>query len=456
MTKHFVISLFVLALASGSVSGADQFWTAATGDWNDVANWGAGLGAVPTGTERAFLDSGTAQITSATPLFREFAMRDDGFGPGTVEMTGGTFNVFEQVFLRGNATDVATFNQSSGTSNFGTFFIADGANENAVMNLTGDALLLATGNLLPGGRGDSTTFGTLNISDNARARPNNFSSADDPGVHGTVNIFDNGLLETISGQLSLGEEGDNITNVSGNGELKSAAHIYVNNKEGTTVLNLMSGQVNATDGLYIGRNFDNFFPASTSNGTMNMTGGTASAAVLGIGMGGTGHLQLDGGFMTIDHSLVMNVNGGIGSLDITGGTLSLPGIWNTASEHFSTGDVTAYGGAGTFVFTEIDEGEGIFTTTIAAIPGGFDPADLNMDGFVDGLDLGILLGNWDTTTTPDMGELDGTPPVDGLDLGILLGAWNPPPLGGVSAVPEPTTALLVLMGWAGIMAGRRR
>jgi len=41
-----------------------------------------------------------------------------------------------------------------------------------------------------------------------------------------------------------------------------------------------------------------------------------------------------------------------------------------------------------------------------------DPADLNMDEFVDGLDLGILLGNWNTSTTPDMGELDGTPPVD--------------------------------------------
>jgi len=89
---------------------------------------------------------------------------------------------------------------------------------------------------------------------------------------------------------------------------------------------------------------------------------------------------------------------------------------------------------------------------MGAIP--FDPADLNMDGFVDGLDLGILLGNWGTTTSPNMGELDGTPPVDGLDLGILLGAWNPPPLSGVTAVPEPGSLALALIG--GLTALRRR
>lgn len=66
----------------------------------------------------------------------------------------------------------------------------------------------------------------------------------------------------------------------------------------------------------------------------------------------------------------------------------------------------------------------------------FAAEDLNQDGFVDGLDLGILLGNWSTSTTPDMGELNGIPPVDGLDLGLLLGAWSPPPVAATS-VPEP-------------------
>lgn len=55
------------------------------------------------------------------------------------------------------------------------------------------------------------------------------------------------------------------------------------------------------------------------------------------------------------------------------------------------------------------------------------PEDLNNDGYVDGLDLGVLLGSWLQSVGPEFGEFTGTPPVDGLDLGILLGAWNPQP-----------------------------
>jgi len=87
---------------------------------------------------------------------------------------------------------------------------------------------------------------------------------------------------------------------------------------------------------------------------------------------------------------------------------------------------------------------------------GPTPSDLNMDGFVDGLDLGILLGNWNTTTTPEMGELNGIPPVDGLDLGILLGAWNPSPLAVAGAVPEPSTLALLSLALGAVSLRRSR
>ncbi len=89
----------------------------------------------------------------------------------------------------------------------------------------------------------------------------------------------------------------------------------------------------------------------------------------------------------------------------------------------------------------------------------FDPADLNMDGFVDGLDLGILLGNFEMVATPAGGELNGTDPVDGLDLGILLGAWNPPaPLAALNAttVPEPTTLLLAGLALSCVLMQRNK
>ena len=83
--------------------------------------------------------------------------------------------------------------------------------------------------------------------------------------------------------------------------------------------------------------------------------------------------------------------------------------------------------------------------------------DLNMDGAVDGLDLGILLGNFDQNGIPASGgELNDTDPVDGLDLGILLGAWNPPPPPGrSSAVPEPASMALLALAGAALVATRR-
>ena len=61
------------------------------------------------------------------------------------------------------------------------------------------------------------------------------------------------------------------------------------------------------------------------------------------------------------------------------------------------------------------------------------PADLNGDGVVNGLDLGILLANWSIPAgTPGCGgapgscssDLNGDGLVDGIDLGILLANWT--------------------------------
>jgi len=52
------------------------------------------------------------------------------------------------------------------------------------------------------------------------------------------------------------------------------------------------------------------------------------------------------------------------------------------------------------------------------------PGDLDGDGVVDGADLGLLLGAWDSTTNA-AADLNGDGVVDGADLGLLLGAWSP-------------------------------
>ena len=50
------------------------------------------------------------------------------------------------------------------------------------------------------------------------------------------------------------------------------------------------------------------------------------------------------------------------------------------------------------------------------------PGDLDGNGKVDGVDLALLLGDWDGS---GVGDINGDGIVDGIDLAILLGAWTP-------------------------------
>jgi hypothetical protein len=76
----------------------------------------------------------------------------------------------------------------------------------------------------------------------------------------------------------------------------------------------------------------------------------------------------------------------------------------------------------------LDGGAPDFTDAFEAAEREIDPpvcaADLAVDGTVDGIDLGILLGNWGQPGSADL-NADGV--VDGVDLGILLGNWGPCP-----------------------------
>jgi hypothetical protein len=61
-------------------------------------------------------------------------------------------------------------------------------------------------------------------------------------------------------------------------------------------------------------------------------------------------------------------------------------------------------------------------------PHSIDPiesiaGDLNADGLVNGIDLAILLGNWNTSNA--QGDIDGSGSVDGADLSRLLANWSP-------------------------------
>ena len=88
------------------------------------------------------------------------------------------------------------------------------------------------------------------------------------------------------------------------------------------------------------------------------------------------------------------------------------------------------------------------------VPPGELKADFNNDGVIDDLDLTILANNWDTCgKTHEEGDANDDGCVDDLDLTALANEWPAGDL-DVSAVPEPATLSLLVLG--GLAALRRR
>lgn len=70
------------------------------------------------------------------------------------------------------------------------------------------------------------------------------------------------------------------------------------------------------------------------------------------------------------------------------------------------------------------DGDGIAVIDLGCFEAraALNPADLNGDGMVNGADLGLLLGAWDTSN--ETADLNGDGEVDGADLGLLLSSWS--------------------------------
>ena len=53
------------------------------------------------------------------------------------------------------------------------------------------------------------------------------------------------------------------------------------------------------------------------------------------------------------------------------------------------------------------------------------PPDLNLDGTVNGADLGLLLSNWGPCTGSCIYDQNADGMINGADLGLLLSSWGP-------------------------------
>jgi len=91
-------------------------------------------------------------------------------------------------------------------------------------------------------------------------------------------------------------------------------------------------------------------------------------------------------------------------------------------------------------------------TVAVQIDGDFDG-----NGFVDILDLNIVLGNWNQVApagAPLTGDWSGNGLVDVLDLNLVLGNWNAGTPPGATSIPEP--ASLTILSMSSLFLIRRR
>lgn len=93
-------------------------------------------------------------------------------------------------------------------------------------------------------------------------------------------------------------------------------------------------------------------------GVLDITGGNiyigppagGKSLRIGVNSGSNGQVNLHGGAI-ITTGLTMRENGGVGTMDITTGTLIINGQWSASHSYFQNGWVTAYGGAETLNFS---------------------------------------------------------------------------------------------------------
>lgn len=284
--------------------------------------------------------------------------------------------------------------------------------------------------------------------------------------------------EVVSGEVSVDAPGQHA------GDLRVAT-----GSADSATLNITDGWLDVDGELVIA-------PASIP-GAVNLIGGALRAG--SVSQGRLGAFSFTGGVLTVGQFNLgltndggtlapgqgvggegLGVTGVAGDLVLNSGTLAIDLASASEADQLLVGGALTLGGdlevnhldgydpaGGSWVIASATNISGAFTSVTAGfvvtLQGGdlllstaFVPGDANGDGAVDILDLDILSSNFGATggATLATGDFNGDGNVDILDLDILSSNFGSG--AGSAAVPEPTGALLILLGVSSVCLAQRQ
>ena len=364
---------------------ATYVWNSGTGNWGD-ASWtnDAGNQSTLAANSHAFVNSGTLTM-AASPVVKSLtvgsgktdgsailiATADTQKGAQSLSViSGGTLRtnaVTTNVYYGGGTIEAASLDvKSGGTLEFNTPLTIDSTtplkevvvNGGTFKNDGGHASYLYIG---------STGTGTLTLNSGTFSSGSILKVGSTAGSSGTINV-NNGTFNVLP----------TITNSCGV-DLASAAGATgtMNVKGGTsTVQNLNVGQqgtgtYNQTGGSFTAKAYFSIADQASATGTTNVSGGTLTATHLMVGNRGTGSLTQTGGSVSGTNVNIGSGNVSKGTLNINGGTFSAASYMSIADGAGSTGTVNVSAGTVSSQWLSVgNRGTGTYTQT-----GGFHTAD---------------------------------------------------------------------------------
>lgn len=289
--------------------------------------------------------------------------------------TSGTLAITSELHV-GTNTSTGIFNFDNGTVSVGgATYIGNGASGGSgvtgTLNMSGGTLNKATGNQIRIGAAGANGFlnisgGTLNNNGTSE-----FQIGDGAGSHGAVTLSGSGTINTNS-WLSIGRTtGTGTLNVTGGTLTKTnGGTAFIVGDGSTGTLNQSAGAIAVNGEFWVGSN--------TSNGNYNMSGGTLSTDswfVVGRNTGGVGTLTMTGGTITKGGSGDFVVGGdgsSNGIVNLSGGLINVTGgVTNIGKNNTATGTLTV-SGTGDYRTTRLLVGVGSATATgTVNLNGGF-------------------------------------------------------------------------------------